>query len=176
MALFVAGLDIGRRADFSALVVVDAERRAITGAYRLRQDSYASQIRSIMPMIRAVEMIALDRSGVGDGVIELLPRGLPVMPVVISGGSNFTMKPDGTCVAGKAGLVQLLRVTGLTMAPGTPGRGELMQEMASFIFKTDGRMEAAGKSHDDLVLSASLAALAAAQVLKQREPANYGGS
>jgi hypothetical protein len=175
MTLLVAGLDIGRRADFSALVVVDAATRAITGGYRLRQASYTSQIRSILPMIRSVEMIGLDRSGVGDGVVELLPRGLPVMPVVINGGPNFAMKPDGTCVAGKAGLVQLLRVSGLTMAPGAPGRGELLQEMASFVFKGDGRMEAAGKGHDDLVLAAALAALAAAQVLKQREPANSGG-
>lgn len=164
----MGGLDLGRRADYSALVLVDAGMKKITGAYRLKQASYRDQVRSIAPLLNGTSLLAVDRGGVGDGVVELLPGSVKVLPVVITGGEGFRLKPDGSVSASKHGLVELLRVAGLRMPPGAPGRAELLREMQAYVTRDGGRMEADTGHHDDLVMAAALAALACAQALQSK--------
>lgn len=164
--MIVAGLDLGRRADYSALVLVNARAKRITGAYRLKQASYREQLASIEPLLKDVSLLAVDRGGVGDGVVELIKPGPKVMPVVIVGGQNFNERPDGSFTAGKRGLVELFRISGVTMAPDAVGREELKKELGAFVFSGSG-MEADRGHHDDLVMAALLGVFACAQALRE---------
>ena len=67
----VGGLDLARRADFSALVTlaVDARQATVTRALRLPQRPYASQIQAIAPILAGLDRLAFDAGGVGDAVM-----------------------------------------------------------------------------------------------------------
>lgn len=162
--LIFAGLDLAKRADYSALALLDARRRQFVAALRLPHKDFREQLASILPALDQVKAVAVDRGGVGDAAIEMLPPGLPIIPVLITGGGSIVEKA-GQVNAGKRPLVELLLRAGVSVADRAPGREDLRAEMQAFAVKAGARgrlkMEARAGAHDDLVIAAALAVLAA---------------
>jgi phage FluMu gp28-like protein len=168
----VAGLDLARRSDFSALVLLDVEpdRLTVTAALRLPQAPLRQQFALIAPHLAALDLLVFDQSGLGDAAAELLPQTAPHVGVCLIGGDRPLVR-SADCdrlVVGKSWLIQQLgaamRSGELTVAGHAPGRELLRIELAQFVFKPGARgrfrLEAA-RGHDDLVIAAALAVIAA---------------
>src|SRR5215203_5760191 len=170
-ACHVAGLDLARRSDFSALVLLDAEpdRLIVSAALRLPQAPLRQQFALIAPHLAGLDLLVFDQSGLGDAAAELLPKTPPHMGVCLVGGDRpLTRSTQGDrLVVGKSWLIQrlgaVMRSGELTVAEKAPGRELLRRELAQFVFKTGARgrlrLEAA-RGYDDLVIAVALAVLA----------------
>src|SRR5215208_5446899 len=170
--MLVAGLDLARRQDHSALVLLDGVRGRLTAAAALRlpQAPLRQQVALIAPHVAGLDLLVFDQSGLGDAAAELLPKTPPHMGVCLVGGDRpLTRSAQGDrLVVGKSWLIQRLgavvRSGELTVAEKAPGRELLRRELAQFVFKPGARgqlrLEAA-RGHDDLVIAAALAVLAA---------------
>lgn len=174
VALFI-GLDLAKRSDYSALVILDANRRQIRSALRLPHADFKDQINLILPMLSQAKAVAVDRGGVGDAVIELLPAGLRIIPVLITGSGSIAVgKAGGVVAAGKRPLIELILKSGISVAEDAPGREDLRAELAAFAVKAGARgrikLEARSGSHDDLVIAAGLAVLAASLDARKDAP------
>jgi hypothetical protein len=168
----VAGLDLARRSDHSALVLLDAAPNplTVTAALRLPQAPLRQQFTLIAPHLAGLDLLVFDQSGLGDAAVELLPKTPPHMGVCLVGGERpLTRSAQGDrLVVGKAWLIQRLgaaiRSGKLTVAGHAPGRELLRRELAQFALKPGAqgrfRLEAA-RGHDYLVIAAALAVLAA---------------
>ena len=168
----VAGLDLARRSDHSALVLLDVEpdRLTVSAALRLPQVPLREQFTLIAPHLAGLDLLVFDQSGLGDAAAELLPKTPPHVGVCLIGGDRpLARSAQGDrLVVGKSWLIQRLgaamRSGALTVAEKAPGRDLLRQELAQFAFKPGARgrlrLEAA-RGHDDLVVAAALAVLAA---------------
>ena len=168
----VAGLDLARRRDHSALVLLDVEpdRLTVTAALRLPQAPLRQQFALIAPHLAGLDLLVFDQSGLGDAAAELLPKTPPHVGVCLIGGDRpLARSAQGDrLVVGKSWLIQRLgtamRSGALTVAEHAPGRELLRRELAQFVFKPGARgrlrLEAA-RGHDDLVIAAALAVLAA---------------
>jgi hypothetical protein len=171
-SLVVAGLDLARRSDHSALVLLDVEhgRLTVSAALRLPQGPLRQQLALIAPHLADVDLLVFDQSGLGDAAMELLPKTPPHVGVCLIGGDRpLTRSAQGDrLVVGKSWLIQRLgtamRSGALTVAERAPGRELLRGELERFVFKPGARgrirLEAA-RGHDDLVIAAALAVLAA---------------
>ena len=168
----VAGLDLALRSDFSALVLLDVEpgRLTVSAALRLPQAPLRQQFALIAPHLAGVGLLVFDQSGVGDAAAELLPKTPSHVGVCLVGGDRpLTRSAQGDrLVVGKSWLVQRLgmamRSGALTVAEHAPGRELLRRELGQFVFKPGmrGRVRLeASRGHDDLVIAAALAGLAA---------------
>jgi phage FluMu gp28-like protein len=167
----VAGLDLARRSDHSALVLLDVEpdRLTVKAALRLPQAALRQQFALIAPHLAGLDLLVFDQSGLGDAAAELLPKTPPHIGVCLVGGDRpLTRSVQGDrLVIGKSWLIQRLgaamRSGELTVAEKAPGRDRLRTELAQFVFKPGAqgrlRLEAA-RGHDDLVIAAALAVLA----------------
>ena len=168
----VAGLDLARRSDHSALVLLDVEpdRLTVSAALRLPQAPLRQQFALIAPHLAGLDLLVFDQSGLGDAAAELLPKTPPHIGVCLIGGDRpLARSAQGDrLVVGKSWLIQRLgaamRSGALTVAEHAPGRELLRRELAQFVFKPGARgrlrLEAA-RGHDDLVIAAALAVLAA---------------
>ena len=168
----VAGLDLARRSDHSALVLLDVEpdRLTVSAALRLPQAPLRQQFALIAPHLAGLDLLVFDQSGLGDAAAELLPKTPPHIGVCLIGGDPpLARSADGDrLVVGKSWLIQrlgaVMRSGGLTVAERAPGRDQLRRELAQFVFKPGARgrlrLEAA-RGHDDLVIATALAVLAA---------------
>ena len=119
-------------------------------AHRGRRQQFAL----IAPHLAGLDLLVFDQGGLGDAGAELLPKAPPHVGVcLIAGERPLTRSAQGDrLVVGKSSLIQRLGATmrsgQLTVAgfkPGAQGRF---------------RLEAA-RGHDDLVIAAALAVLAA---------------
>jgi len=170
--LVVAGLDLARRRDHSALVLLDveADRLTVSAALRLPQAPLRQQFALIAPHLAGLDLLVFDQSGLGDAASELLPKTPPHIGVCLIGGDRpLTRSTQGDrLVVGKSWLIQRLgaamRSGELSVAEHAPGRDLLRKELAQFVFKLGARgrfrLEAA-RGHDDLVIAAALAVLTA---------------
>ena len=170
--MLVAGLDLARRSDHSALVLLNGERERlpITAALRLPQAPLRQQFALIAPHLAGLDLIVFDQSGLGDAAEELLPKTPAQIGVCLIGGDRPLARSvqGDRFVLGKAWLIQRLgaamRSGALAVAGHAPGRELLRRELAQFVFKAGARgrfrLEAA-RGHDDLVIAAALAVLAA---------------
>src|SRR4051812_15556959 len=170
--MLVAGLDLARRRDHSALVLLNGERERLTiiAALRLPQASLREQFALVAPHLAGLDLLVFDQSGLGDAAAELLPKTSPHLSVCLIGGDRPLIRSAGgdRLVVGKSWLIQRLgaamRSGELTVGEHAPGRELLRQELAQFVFKPGARgrlqLEAA-RGHDDLVIAAALAVLAA---------------
>jgi hypothetical protein len=168
----VAGLDLACRSDYSALAVldVDADRLTVSAALRLPQGPLRQQFALIAPHLAGLDLLVFDQSGLGDAAAELLPRTPPHIGVcLVAGDRPLSRSASGDrLVVGKSWLIQRLgaamRSGEMTVAEHAPGRELLRRELAQFVFKPGARgrfrLEAA-RGHDDLVIAAALAVLAA---------------
>ena len=181
--LFVAGLDLARRSDHSALVLLDveADRLTLTAALRLPQAPLRQQFALIAPHLAGLDLLVFDQSGLGDAAAELLPKTPPQIGVCLIGGDR-SLTRSASCdrlVVGKSWLIQRLgtamRSGEMTVAEYAPGREFLRRELAQFVFKPGARgqlrLEAA-RGHDDLVIAAALAVLATDLISSARDSAN----
>src|SRR3954449_10356267 len=126
----VAGLDLARRSDHSALVLLDAEadRLTVSAALRLPQAPLRQQFALIASYLARLDLLVFDQSGLGDAAAELLPKTPPHIGVCLIGGD----RPLGRSVQGdrfvlgKAWLIQRLgaamRSGALAVAGHAPGR------------------------------------------------------
>ena len=162
--MLVCGLDLAKAGDYSAAVLLDTTRGEIVAALRLPHGPYRDQLESIRPALEKAGAVAFDRTGVGMAVEELLPAGVRAVPVTITSGANVTVRRGGVS-AGKVALIRLLLSCGVKVAESAPGRDALKAEMGAFVVRPGqgGRLklEARAGSHDDMVLAAALAVLAA---------------
>ena len=87
-ALVCGGLDLARRADFSALVTlaVDARQRPSAGHCACHRAGLGPRIQAVASILAGPDYFAFDAGGVGDAVGELLPTG--AIPVVIVAGDG----------------------------------------------------------------------------------------
>jgi phage FluMu gp28-like protein len=184
--MLVAGLDLARRSDHSALVLLDVEpdRLTVSAALRLPQAPLRQQFALIAPRLAGLDLLVFDQSGLGDAAAELLPNTSPRVGVCLIGGdSPLTHSAQGDrLVVGKSWLIQRLgaamRSSGLTVAEHAPGRELLRGELEKFVFKPGSRgrlrLEAA-RGHDDLVIAAALAVLASDVAQARRTSTSAGG-
>jgi phage FluMu gp28-like protein len=167
----VAGLDLARRSDHSAFVLLDVkpDRLTVSAALRLPQAPLRQQFALITPHLAGLDLLVFDQSGLGDAAAELLPKTPSHVGVcLICGDRPLTRSASGDrVVVGKSWLIQRLgaamRSGALTVAENAPGRELLRRELAQFVFKPGARgqlrLEAA-RGHDDLVIATALAVLA----------------
>ena len=169
--ILVAGLDLARRRDHSALVLLDVEpdRLTVSAALRLPQAPLRQQFGLVAPHLAGLDLLVFDQSGLGDTAAELLPKTPPHVGVcLLAGDRPLARSAQGDrLVVGKSWLIQglgaAMRSGALTVAEKAPGRELLRRELAQFGFKPGAqgrfRLEAA-RGHDDLVIAAALAVLA----------------
>src|SRR5215207_6225467 len=86
----VAGLDLARRRDHSALVLLDVEpdRLTVTAALRLPQAPLRQQFALIAPHLAGLDLFVFDQSGLGDAAAELLPKTAPHVGVCLVAGDR----------------------------------------------------------------------------------------
>ena len=197
MAQFI-GLDLGQAADFTALAVLERPRVASGGPAGLRRPVYSVRYLQrfplgttypeivqlvlevlLKPALRGA-VIAVDQTGVGRAVVEMLVNGLrhqsgtTLIPIQITGGNAVTTGEDGSFRVPKKTLVRtihaLLQARRLQIARTLPSASLLVKEMKNFRVKiTESRNEAfearGSGQHDDLLLAILLAAWVAEQGL-----------
>src|SRR3954469_6139914 len=86
----VAGLDLARRSDHSALVLLDVEpdRLTVSAALRLPQVPLRQQFALIAPHLAGLGLLVFDQSGLGDAAAELLPKTPPQIGVCLVAGDH----------------------------------------------------------------------------------------
>src|SRR3954453_21446962 len=124
----VAGLDLARRRDQSALVQLDLapDRLSIAAALRLPQAPFREQFALIAPHLAGLDLLVFDQSGLGDAAAELLPKTPPHVGVCLVGGDGpLTPSAHGDrLVISKAWLIQRL---GAAMRSGALGVAEVRE-------------------------------------------------
>jgi hypothetical protein len=164
--LTVAGIDVGSRADLTALVKLDG-RKVATLAQLPRDVPLDEQAAVLAPLLADAELVCVDATGLGLGLAEALERrGVRVLHVTITAGK--AVKRNGQRITvGKLWLVQRLAVAIGSRAIDVPttdlGRALVAQLAAMTVRITErGRlkMEAPGTAADDLALALALALLA----------------
>src|SRR4051794_5017679 len=143
----VAGLDLARRSDHSALVLLDveADRLTVSAALRLPQAPLRQQFALIAPRLTGLELLVFDQSGLGDAAAELLPKTPPHVGACLIGGDRpLARSACGDRLAvGKTWLIQRLgaamRSGALAVGKQAPGRDLLRRELAQFGFKPGAR-------------------------------------
>ena len=110
--MIVAGLDLARRSDHSALVLLDVEpdRLTVSAALRLPQAPLRQQFALIAPHLAGLDLLVFDQSGLGDAAAELLPKTPPHIGVCLIGGDRPPARSaqGDRLVVGKSWLIQRL--------------------------------------------------------------------
>ena len=135
----VAGLDLARRRDYSALVLLDVEpgRLTVSAALRLPQAPLRQQFALIAPHLAGLDLLVFDQSGLGDAAAELLPKTPPHVCVCLIGGDRPLARSvqGDRLVVGKSWLIQRLgaamRSGELTVADHAPGRERCAKSLLS---------------------------------------------
>ncbi|HEY8505549.1 MAG TPA: hypothetical protein VIL46_13275 [Gemmataceae bacterium] len=187
-AEYLAGLDLGQSADFSALAVLErtkapepedpgreVSRYAVRHLERFPLGTPYTEVCDRMVKLFAAPpladgMLVVDQTGVGRPVVDLLRRsGLRayVRPVTITAGHRANRDERGGWLVPKKELVStlqvLLQARRIKVAPSLPEAETLVREMTEFRVKiTLAANETFGAwregSHDDLVLAVAVAA------------------
>jgi hypothetical protein len=186
MSCYAIGVDLGQTVDHAAAALLEYEPLPERD-YRLRglhryplgtqYTSIADDIQTHMQheALRGRTMLAVDATGVGDAVVQVMRNLLPSAPVYriwITGGSHAS----GSSTAWNVPKHDLVSTTSvifeqdrIRIAPNMDDTGELVEELRGFHRTSergyDSYCGAAGV-HDDLVLALSLALWAA----EQRDP------
>ena len=179
---FVAGLDLGQTADFSALAILEIDDAGAEPTYTMKSlerfklgTSYVAIVRQVAEWYTrpplANSLLAVDQTGVGRAVVDLMlahPAALwDLIPITITAGHQVTANPDGSRHVPKKDLVgalQVLMQSGrLTFSRKLKEVATLVKELENFKVKiTTAANETFGAwregQHDDLVLAAALAA------------------
>jgi hypothetical protein len=184
-SIFFAGLDLGQVNDPTALAILERPRiRYISGPAPVYSARYLKRfplgspypaiiagVRDILtrpPLDKCPVFVAVDRTGVGRPVSDLLRPIFPGMAAVtITGGQESSSGPDGFTVPKRvlASILQvLLQGRRLLVAQSLPDAQQFVRELQSFKAKinvaTGNESYEAWRSSDkdDLVLAVALAA------------------
>ncbi len=183
---FYLGLDLGQSADFSALAIIERQKResmSFEPVYHCRhlhrwplRTSYPTIVADTVRMLGSGHVqkgmeptLAVDSTGVGAPVVDLFKREhmrADLVPIQITGGDSVTREHGMTRVP-KRDLVSTAQVylqSGrLKIAPELPDAPTLVRELENFQVKIslDTAHDSYGAwregSHDDLVLAVCLA-------------------
>lgn len=181
-AYYLAGLDLGQTADYTALAVLERPETAggTAAVYNLRHlqryqlgTPYTAIVPAVArlvntPPLKGNVSLVVDQTGVGRAVVDMLKiaAGCHVVPVTITGGQSVTEAEDGSRHVPKkelvTGLQLLLQGKRLQIAKSLPEAPTLVRELENFRVKiTLAAHETFGAwregQHDDLVLAAALA-------------------
>jgi hypothetical protein len=199
MSIFVAGLDLGQAQDYSGLVIIE-----VSGTPQQGMDGRPIEVPPLTQLdVRHVERfplstkyariaadvedrlrhtptpryLAVDQTGVGNGVIEMLSRLNPC-GVTITAGSQTQVVSSRAAHVPKRDLVALVQVglqnKILRIAKGLPHADLLTRELLNFRAKiTDAGNDTYGAwreaDHDDLVLAVAIGCWYAQFVLQGQE-------
>src|SRR3954468_24131239 len=145
--MLVAGLDLARRSDHSAVVLLDVapDRLTVSVALRLPQAPLRQQFALIAPHLAGLDLLVFDQSGLGDAAAELLPKTPPHLGVCLVGGERPLTRSAGgdRLIVSKSWLIQRLGAAmwsgQLSVAERALGRELLRKELAQFAFKSGAR-------------------------------------
>ncbi|GAB6265509.1 MAG: hypothetical protein STSR0001_09540 [Methanothrix sp.] len=179
MVNFYIGLDLGQASDYTAMIILESISDPGGRIYharrleRIRGEPYpkvAEKVKAIMasPALSGKTALVVDQTGVGRPVVDLLREsGLKPIPVSIHGGDKV-LHEGGTWRVPKRDLVGVLQVLlqqqRFKMSAALKLGPVLRAEMENFKVKIDPVTAHDSYSawrdneHDDLVLSAALAA------------------
>ena len=153
---FVAGLDLARTHDYTALVVLEGTSESAKAVLvtRWRGLGWEDQLRRVGAILEAFPGVTLrmDATGAGGPVVEWARTVLPALPII---PETFTQ--DSKCEM-MSKLAVLLEGRTLLL----PDDRDLIDELLSFVERPSGRLEGGG-AHDDLVCALALAAKSLAQ-------------
>jgi hypothetical protein len=181
---WVAGLDLGQAADYSAFCAVEvietveqdkpAKRLQVRSLKRWPLQTAYTQIAADVarfldksPLTRCD--LVVDETGVGRPVLEMIRKAKPkyraLLPVTITGGTRVRRTGDGDWHVAKVALVStvqsLLQGRRLQFAAGLAETKTLVQELENYRLKITASLHetfsAREGAHDDLVLSLALA-------------------
>ncbi len=179
--LILAGLDLGQKDDYTALVVVDSGPTGATVILvdRFRKLPYPDAVDRVLARLEphSDARLLVDCTGVGVAVGDVLrARGVRFTPVTIHGGTRIRRDADGTVRMPKSALfLPLSRLLGSRRLE-LPA-GPLADELRDFGRRVDPRTGherlEARRGHDDLVVALALACLPTAA---QASPAGCSGS
>lgn len=179
MVKFYIGLDLGQASDYTALIILQEVPDPAGNVYhvrrleRVRGEPYpnvAKKVKEIMttPALAGYTDLVVDQTGVGTPVVDLFRQaGLKPVAVSIHGGANVTREGNNWNVPKRdlVGVLQVLLQTGRFKVSDKLKLGPVLQaEMLNFKVKIDPVTAHDSYSawrdseHDDLVLSAALAA------------------
>jgi hypothetical protein len=182
---FVAGLDLGQSADYSALAIVEAQTHefleptkhvgtlcALRHLHRWElhtpYPTIVADLKALLdaPPLNGRAQLVVDGTGVGRPVVDLLHvAGLYTIPVSITAGAQVTHE-QGWYGVPKRELVSTMAVAfegaALLVAEGLPLAPVLLRELRNFKAKislsgTDTYEAWREQDHDDLVLATALA-------------------
>ncbi|HEY7153836.1 MAG TPA: hypothetical protein VH575_07735 [Gemmataceae bacterium] len=187
-AVYIAGLDLGRPHEFTALAILERTEVPIPDDPRRRIRHYAVRHLERLPpatpyaevFARLTDMFAaeplrasrlvVDYTGVGQPVLDMLRKakvGAKIIPLFVTAGHRHTSdERGGWCVPRQelaATLQVLLQSRRLQVAPVLPEAATLARELAAFQLKVAAtkkdELDAWRQgTHDDLVLAVAVAA------------------
>jgi hypothetical protein len=184
---FSVGLDLGLHRDFSA-VVVNEKRVSDSGvvfhsiqfAHRFRLGTpYFQVARSIADLVAQLPerpesaAVWMDRTGIGDGVVEMLEaEGVSPWKVVLGAGQNWAVNPGKRISLPKAIAVSELNVVlqngAIGIAADLPFLDQLVRELGTYrVTSTASGADAFSSQteadHDDLVVALMLSVFGASK-------------
>ena len=197
MVKFYIGLDLGQASDYTALLIMEEVPDPGGNIYhvrrleRIRGEPYpnvAEKVKAIMasPVLAYKTDLVVDQTGVGRPVVDLLRQaGLDPVAVSIHGGATVSREGRDWKVPKRdlVGVLQVLLQSGRFKVSNKLKLGPVLQaEMLNFKVKIDPVTAHDSYSawrdneHDDLVLSAALAAWWAERQPKPVGPLSFAGA
>jgi len=194
---FYIGLDLGQASDYTALNVMQRVDDKAGNIYHVRRlerirgapyPDIAQKVKAIMatPTLLGRTYLVVDQTGVGAPVVDLLRQaGLKPIAVSIHGGASVAREGDSWRVPKRdlVGTLQVLLQSGRFKVSNKLKLGPILQaEMLNFKVKIDPVTAHDSYSawrdneHDDLVLSAALAAWWAERAPKPIGPLIFTGA
>ena len=168
---YILGVDLAKKADFTALILLDAGTREVVHFERIQGVDYVTQVGRILRLSRQYNDagIVLDQTGVGEAVLDLLRASLgrPIAGTTIARrGGLRSRAPRVTGVVFtntlKQDFIDRLRLEIERGRIGIPAEYvTLIQELENFTYEMlpSGRVRYAAPSgfHDDTVIALALA-------------------
>lgn len=179
MPSYYAGLDLGQRHDYTALVLIERTQSKPVQSYAVRQadrtvqESYEDVADKIAAYVASERLagcteLTVDETGVGNAVVDMFRRrGLSFSGVSITSGNSVRQEGSSWFVPKRdlVATVDVLLDSGrLAIPPHLPEAAALTRELENFRYKitaagndTYGAPDWRVNSHDDLVLAVALA-------------------
>jgi hypothetical protein len=183
---FVVGLDLGQMQDYTALCILEKVYFDSVDSYHLRhlqrfplRTTYPDIVAAVQALMQSPDLgenkrLVVDKTGVGAPVIDMLHQARLFPYAVSIHGGDAVHRDDRELRIPKRDLVSTLQVLfqtkKLKVAQNLPHADDFIQELLNFKVKIslsghDSYLPWRENTHDDLVLSVSLAAWVAKNLL-----------